>query len=359
MKILMLNYEFPPLGGGAANANYYLLKEFADTDIEIDLVTSSPDKYEEEEFAENIKIYKLDIGKNDIHYWKQSEILKYSWKAYWFSKGLMQEKEYDLVHAWFGIPCGFIAKRLGLPYITALRGSDVPGYNSRFSFQYVFLKPIIRSIWRNSEKVIANSNDLKDLAKKTAPYQPIEVIHNGIDLEEFKPKEIYGDGNILCVSRLIERKGIQYLIEALQEFDNELVIVGNGNLMDELKNLAKELGVNKRVKFTGEVEHEKIVEYYHDADIFVLPSLNEGMSNTILEAMACGLPIITTDTGGTRLLVKDNGFLVPMKNSNAIADAIKKYDNKLLKMHGKRSREIVEKMGWNKIAGEYFKTYQK
>ena len=83
MKLLMLNYEFPPIGGGAANATFHLLKEFSKKkDIKIDLITSSISDYEEYKFSENITLYRLNIGKKDKHYWKFSEILRWTLKTY-------------------------------------------------------------------------------------------------------------------------------------------------------------------------------------------------------------------------------------------------------------------------------------
>ena len=324
--------------------------------IEIDLVTSSIDEYQEEQFSDSIKIYKLDIGKKEIHYWTQFEILRYSWKTYKLSKKLKKEKNYDLCHAWFGVPCGYIAKKLKLPYIVALRGSDVPGYNSRFSFQYIFLKPILKSVWKNAGVVIANSEGLKNLALKTMNI-PIKVIYNGIDTKEFKPKFSKNKKlKILCVSRLIQRKGIEYLINAVKNLDVELTIIGKGTQESYLKSIA-----SKNIEFLGYIPHENIEKYYQDADIFVLPSLNEGMSNTVLEAMASGLPIITTDTGGTKELIKGNGVVVLMRDSDAIKKAILKYIKtpELIKKHGLKSREIAEKMSWENIAREYYKIYRR
>ncbi|ODS35025.1 hypothetical protein BEH94_03725 [Candidatus Altiarchaeales archaeon WOR_SM1_SCG] len=371
MKILMLNYEFPPLGGGASNATKYILKEFSlKPDIKVDLVTSSAAKeMQEERFSENITIYKLPVNKKNIHYWRSNEIFLYTFSAIKLVKKLFKKNKYDLCHAFFGIPCGFIAYlfRKNIPYIVSLRGSDVPGFNKRFSFQYVFLKPIIRIVWRNARCVIANSKGLKNLALETNPEQDIKIIYNGIDINEFKPAGKNDDTiKILCVSRLIKRKGIEYLIKSVPLILNKtkcfkITIVGEGNMEHELKNLANKLDVSKYIEFRGYVKHNKLPSIYSDSNIFVLPSLNEGMSNTVLEAMASGLPIITTDTGGTRELIKDNGIIVPMGDSEAIADAIIRLinDSKLREGMGEKSREIAENMSWKNVAEEYLKIYEK
>ena len=122
-KILILNYEFPPLGGGAANATYYLLKEFSKfPDLELDLVTSSVDKFRIEQFAPNIRIHYLDINKKgNLHYQSIKDLLTYSWKSLKYCKKLKQEAKFDLIHAFFSSPCGYIAMKLKIPYIVSLR----------------------------------------------------------------------------------------------------------------------------------------------------------------------------------------------------------------------------------------------
>ena len=363
----MLNYEFPPLGGGASNANYYMFKEFAKwgkKKITIDLVTSSArNKYEEEKFAPNIKIYKLDVAKEKIQYWTMGEIFKWTRKAHKFSKDLAKKNKYDLCHCWFGWPGGLIGYRLRkkIPYIVALRGSDVPGFNPRLkNLDPVLFKPLSKKIWKNAKAVIPNSEGLKKLANKTFKRDFI-VIHNGIDTEEFKPpkKKTVGDKiQLVSTGRLIERKGFKYLIDALKGLDNfELTLLGEGNLEDELK----EFGKKKKVSLSlpGRIEHEKIPGYLLEADIFVLPSLNEGMSNSLLEAMACGLPVLVTDVGGSKELVKGNGFVVKKGSVKALRDALTKYDKKLIKWQGERSREIALDMSWGRICERYYEVYEK
>ena len=370
MRVLMLNYEYPPLGGGGSNACKYILKEFAKKNIEVDLVTSSPSNtFETEKIGNTISIYKLPVNKKDIHYWTQREIISYSWKAKKFIDKLMIEKEYDVCHAFFGIPCGAIAYLFSrkMPYVVSLRGSDVPGFNNRFGLQYVFLTPIIKQVWKQAGAVVANSEGLKELALKSSPDQEISVIYNGIDISEFKPdlNEVNNNGElrVVCVSRLIDRKGIKFLIEAIEKLkdrDVKLILVGEGNQEDELKKLVVDSRISDRVEFKGYMNHDSIADLYRTSDVFVLPSLNEGMSNALLEAMASGLPVIVTDTGGTSELIDGNGVVVPMSDSNAIAEAIREFmDNSDIRKMGMRSREIAEQMGWGAIGDAYLKVYGK
>lgn len=379
MKILFFNYEFPPLGGGAGNASHYLLREYAkNPDIKVDFVTSSVDEKQHIlKLGENITIYRLPIGKNpdNIHYQSKGELIKYAREAYKFSKKLVRENKYDLTHSFFTVPCGYISyklwKKYKLPYIVSLRGSDVPGYSERFTFLYKFITPIIKKIWKNAYFVIANSQGLCELALKSAPQKEIGVIYNGIDIVEFFPdlsKKDKDKFTIICVSRVTPRKGIRFLIQAfsilLKRYDYlKLIIVGDGNERLSLEDLVQGLGINDKVVFTGPISHDKVSEYYQKSSIFVLPSLNEGMSNTMLEALACGLPLVATDTGGTKELVVDNknGFIVKMKDSNDLAEKIEKFllNKNLEENMGKESRLLAEKLSWENVAREYTDLYKK
>lgn len=360
----MLNYEFPPLGGGAGNATYYLLKQFSNyKDLEIDLVTSSTGNYKKEQFSKNINIHYLDINKKEnIHFQTNKDLLTYSWKAKKYSEELIKNKKYDLAHAFFGIPCGYIAMKLGLPYIVSLRGSDVPFYNSRFKYldKFVF-KNLSKKIWNRAGKVIANSSDLKNLALESSPLQKIDVIYNGIDINEFIPlnKRIENSKlKFISTGRLTKRKGYDNLIKTFRNLkDYELTLIGEGDEEIHLKNLAVEYKVN--VQFLGKQPHDKISAYLQEADIFVLPSINEGMSNSILEAMSCGLPIITTDTGGAKEIIKKNGYIVEKGHEESLGKALQAYlSNKtLLKEHSIESRKLAESMSWEKIARKYFDEY--
>lgn len=366
MRILMLNYEFPPLGGGAGNASYYLLKEFAKYDgLEIDLITSSTQKYKEEIFSKNVTVYYLDIYKSrNISSQSMKDLLIYSWKAYFFSKKLINSKQYDLVHCFFGIPCGAIAYKLGLPYIVSLRGSDVPGHNPKFKYYYLILGWLIKKVWRGSKKLIANSDDLKKSALAFYNKKPVDVIANGVDTEKFSPchknDKLF---RVLFVGRFHKIKGIEYLLNGFLAFakgktDVELVLAGDGAM---LKYFSSMYASYSFIKFVGVKPQDILIDIYKSSDIFVLPSLNEGMSNSLLEAMACGLAIITTDTGGASILVNnDSGIIVEKKSSLDIADALNRlYSNtNVLNNMKKNNRNMALTFSWSDIADEYLAIYQ-
>jgi L-malate glycosyltransferase len=360
MRILMLNYEFPPIGGGASNAIYHVLREFSEKDLEIELITSSAGTYAEERFSKNIMLYRLDVGKKSHHYQSAKETLLWSLKTMRLMPKLLK-KNYDLCHCWFGWPPGFFGylHRKRLPYVVSLRGTDVPGFNPRTKvLDKLVFKSLSRKIWGAAGSVVANSEGLKKLANYTWKGK-IEIIPNGVDTEKFHPGKKKGRFTLLAVSRLIERKGLNYIIDAMPFIkDVRLVIAGDGPEMQSLKSRAKSLGVSDKVNFLGKVEHDRLPQVYRQADIFILPSIHEGMSNTLLEAMASGLPVIVTDTGGTKELVKDNGIIIRKKSSDDIKKAVTKlFDEKLRKRYSANSRKMAEQHSWKKVADKYRELY--
>src|SRR3989344_3386061 len=227
MKILFLNYEYPPLGAGAGNATFCLLQEYAKIPgLEVHLVTSSVDgKYHHFSVGDSVFVYRLPIVKNpaNLHFQSIFDLLRYSWAGYRFGRKLLSQGDFDAIHAFFSVPCGaqafMLGRRFKIPYIVSLRGGDVPGYSERFSPLYVFLKPLIRFIWQHAAAVVSNSQGLKELAWQTNPEQVIDIIYNGIDSDHFVPKPAARpkDAFILTLgaSRVTARKGIEYLIEAV------------------------------------------------------------------------------------------------------------------------------------------------
>jgi len=164
MKILMLNYEFPPIGGGAANAHRCLLQQYAgSSDLKVDVLTSAPRPgFFKETFADNITIYKVGLHKKELHFWRKTEVIEWLFKAKFHYRKLLRENDYDLAHAFFGFPTGWLCYRTAnkLPYIISLRGSDVPGEHARLKLDYKILGPVFGAIWRQADVLVACSQGL-------------------------------------------------------------------------------------------------------------------------------------------------------------------------------------------------------
>jgi glycosyltransferase involved in cell wall biosynthesis len=368
----MLNYEFPPIGGGAGNAHLSLLRQYAgNSELNADVLTSAPKPgFSKESFSENITIYKVGIHKKNLHFWRKAEVLEWLFKARFRYRRLLRENDYDLVHAFFGFPTGWLCYRSAnkLPYIISLRGSDVPGYNIRLGLDYKLMAGLFRRIWSGAALVVANSSGLRKLALEFMPALDIRVIPNGVDTGKFHPSEeqtLTKPIQALTVSRLISRKRIDLLIRAVARakglgIDVRLNIAGQGNLMEPLRRLAAELNIADSVAFMGAVSAEQMPQLYRDNDILVMSSAHEGMSNAMLEAMASGLPIITTRCEGVEELIEDNGIVVEEPNAEKIAEAINKLadDEQLYGRMCSAARKHAENFSWDSVAKGYLKLYQ-
>jgi glycosyltransferase involved in cell wall biosynthesis len=373
MKILMLNYEFLPIGGGAAKAHLCLLRQYSNyKDLKVDVLTSAPEPGTiTEKFSENINIYKVGLHKKQLHFWRKTEVIEWLAKATFHYRSLLRENDYNLVHAFFGFPTGWLCYRSvkKLPYIISLRGSDVPGYNVRLGFDYILMTGLFRKIWSGASAIVANSNGLRKLALQFMPDLDVQVIPNGIDTEIFHPSEDQKPSKpiqTLTVCRLISRKRIDLLIRAIAQtkaigLNVLLSIAGEGNLMGELQRLTDELNVKDSVTFMGRVLPEQMPQLYRNSDIFVMSSAHEGMSNAMLEAMSSGLPIITTACEGVEELIADNGIVVEHANAEEIAKAIKKLadDRQVYKQMSIAARKRSKQFGWNKVALSYVDLYHK
>jgi glycosyltransferase involved in cell wall biosynthesis len=360
MRILMINYEYPPVGGGTANANYYFIKELAkDLDVVVDLITVKPNPgILIEDFSNNIHLHKIGIHKKDLHHWTGLEMLEWCLGACFYIKHLLKKNTYDICHCWNGWPPGFLGYlfRKKVPYVVALRGNDVPGYEVRFRFlEKIIVKDLCRTIWTHASMITANSEELAKLAQNTLRCK-IAVIPNGVDTDDFyskKHEEIRMPLTLISTNRLGQRKGHIYLIQALRKIKGyRLILVGQGSEMENLKRESRGLDV----EFRGYVGHADLNKELHRADIYISTSLVEGMSNSTLEAMAAGLPIISTNVGGIGKMIDGNGVVIKKTaDADMIAEALDYYlkNPSLIPQHGKRSRQMAEEMNWEFVVERY------
>jgi glycosyltransferase involved in cell wall biosynthesis len=193
----------------------------------------------------------------------------------------------------------------------------------------------------------------------------ISIIPNAVDTERFLPverKHSQEEGvRILCVARLIERKGQHLLLDATRRLTDRgcqgfrVVLAGEGDAMAALKAQAQHLRIGHMVDFLGYVPRDLVPQVYADADLFVLPSFNEGMSVATLEAMAAGLPLVTTRGSGLEELVKDNGLTFDWGEVDALTDALEQLlRNRAMRQEmGKRSRELSKRFSWHAVGEQY------
>lgn len=241
-------------------------------------------------------------------------------------KLLRISKEYDVVQANWLIPQGIVQSFFSKPYLVTGHGSDITSLNN------VFIKLFKRKCLKKAKAVTVVSNALKTEAKLICDTCEPNVLSMGCNTRcfgrEYRVDNLFGQNNekvILFVGRLAEVKGVKYLIAAMKQVNAKLVIVGDGTLKAELEKQAEE--IKDKVLFMGAKSHNELKSIYASADIFVMPSITtgtgqkEGFGLVLIEAMASGLPVIGSDSGGIPEIIEDGkcGFLVEEKNADDIA----------------------------------------
>lgn len=377
MKILVVTHEYPPIGGGGANACYFLTKEYAEFGHQVTVITSAYKDLPKEEKKHNIHIIRVKALRKKEEKSTFPEMLTYLCSAWFRIDKLAKRKKFDICQIFFGIPSGpiglFLKKKYHIPYVIRFGGGDIPGAQKRFSFVYKILTPTIRAIWANADALVANSEILKQKAQAFENRYPIEIISNGVDNDFFtkgrdksgKENAESGEINILFVSRLIRGKGLQYVIPEMRRISQKcdeqirLTIVGDGPYREELERITKETGMTDIVSFEGKKNKQELYSYYQNADLFILPSESEGMPNVVLEAMAMGLPIIMTPCGGSDELIDGNGEIVAIDRFADAVAALCEDQAGRIKM-GKQSASLTRtKFSWQEKAKEYIKIFEK
>ena len=367
MKILMLSHEYPPVGGGGATACRELAARFARHGHEVTVITAGFEGLTGKEVTpDGATILRLPVRRRYADHCSFMEMLDYLLHA--VKKAWERERRApsDACLCFFGIPAGpvawYLKKAFALPYVVRFGGGDIPGFQDRFRLLYRLLQFPVRLVWKEASALAANSEGLRKTALNFCGKYPVVVIPNGVDTAVFTPGSRGGEPGtvrLLSVCRIVKRKGLQDVIRAMPSLEKaagrpvRLTIVGDGPYRENLEQLARETGVADRVVMAGICRREEVPAFYRDADIFCFPSYREGMPNTVLEAMACGLPVVMREEcQGAWELVQGNGVLSKGDYGEALA-AFMRLPAETWEKMGRISRQRAEGFSWEITASRY------
>jgi glycosyltransferase involved in cell wall biosynthesis len=293
-------------------------------------------------------------------------------------------KSSDLIHA-HGHPylssfiAAKIAKKYSKPLVLTQHNTFIEYKNFWDNVERVNDFVIGKEVLKEADKIIVVSNATRNYVLSLgADAERIEVLHNGVDLNRFKPltgikdeigKKLGISQNaivVITVRRLVYKNGIDTLIESAEiaiKKNPRLVflVIGEGPDFDEAKAKIKQLGIEKNFRLTGFVSDEDLPFYYNAADFFVLPSKSgEGLPLVALEAMACGLPVIATNVGGiSEIVTKDYGKVVPPDTPDSLAEAVLEFSHRELSALKKDLRVMIEqKYSWDKNVEKLAEIYE-
>lgn len=365
MRILMLCYEFPPVGGGGSKVAFGLSRELVRMGHEVDVVTMAWRERPRYEELDGVKVHRAPAIRRAVHVCTGPEAFSYVLGALPVVWDLVKRGRYDINHTHFIFPDGVISwllrRRFGLPYVITAHGSDVPGYNPhRLQRAHRVLAPAWRRVVQDASRIVCPSEWLRSLVHRRPVAANTVVIPNGFDCGRFRTSN-HGE-RILIATRLLERKGVQHLLRAVEGLPlaEEIQIAGDGPYLPTLQRLAADARV--RVRFWKWLDNgsPELAALYQNSGIFVLPSEAENFPIALLEAMSAGLAIVTTQGTGCAEVVGDAALLVPPNDVPALRAAMcRLLDDPALRARlGEAARRrVAAKFNWRTVAEQYLALY--
>jgi len=368
MKILQTPARFYPSTGGVENYARCLGRELVGFGHDVTVLCANEPKSEEEEFIDGIRVRRLPyvakIANTNITLRLPLEMMR---------------EDFDLVHAHLPTPwsadwSGFVSALRGRPLVLTYY-NEIVGEGAAGWLAALYNRTSLKILLRRASRIIvigpeyANfSPHLKGFAEK------IEAIPVGVDLERFVPEGTATDGRTLFFLSVLDRhhryKGLEDLLFALAAVKRDvpevkLLVGGGGELLDHYRRLSSRLHIEDDVEFLGFLPEEILAKYYNRSDIFILPSnsrAQEGFGMVLLEAMACGKPVICTEVAGVAgdVMARGAGLVVEPSDQNELARAISHLlkNGSVARKMGEAGRRLVEeRYGWREVARRVEEVY--
>ena len=369
-NFLLINYEYPPIGGGAASATSNLALTLHEHGHQVVVLTSAFRKLRGVSCEDEIEIIRVPVGRKELHRASLLQMARFVTVGSWMVRKIARRYSIDRVIAFFSVPSGIVAwwlnRQTKIPYVVSLRGGDVPGTEPGLRPFYWLLGPLRRRVLEKSIAVTAPATGLKELSERRDRV-PVVVIPNGINTAVYRPERRRDMTEIvlLSVGRLHPQKSPIRLLQIVRtirlngDLPVRALVVGDGPEKARLENYAAENQLGAVVEFTGWLDRPEVALAYRSATFLVQLSSYEGMSNVILEALASGLPVVASRIPGNVDLVSDqeNGLLFSIDESCEMIAAeivrLWKSPARWQRMSDSARISVAVKYDWQVIAASY------
>jgi len=373
---------YPDFIGGAEVAIKEITDRISAEEMSFDMVTAKLNLNQKRfEKIGNINVYRVGLGFKTFD--------KFSIPLFGFFKAisLNRKNKYDV--AWnmmanqVSVAASFFKMATGIPLILTIQEGDEEDYLKRYvggnEFLYrLFIKPWYSLIFKVSNRATVISKSLKDRVLKNNFKGPILLIPNGVDIENFTRKFSDEELNnlkdslkvkdsdivVITTSRLEAKNGVEDIILSLKHLPKNyrLLILGTGRLLYKLQNLTERENLTSRVTFLGFIDHKEVPKYLSISDVFVRPSISEGMGNSFIEAMASRTPVVATPVGGIVDFLKneESGIFCEVQNPKSIAEAIQFFEKnteKTERITQNAQKMAIQSYGWLLISKKMLEAF--
>lgn len=372
MNFLLINYEYPPIGGGAGNATRFLARALVKLGHPTIVLTAAFADQTGESEEQGVKLIRIPCKRKDPSQASTYEMMNFVFQAFKSLTRICDQNHIEAIINYFTIPCGPLAwwakKKRNIDYVVSLRGGDVPGLVPELDNTHKLIQPIRRTILKKAKAIIANAQGLANLSRNADPF-PVGVIPNGVDTETYTlSTENHSETfKFLFVGRFQAQKNLFFLLDQFKQLSEhnksfELHIVGDGPQKVELHQHAEKSKLNHIIHWHGWLDKPELLKLYQSSNILINPSHYEGLPNVLLEGMACGLPIIASNIPGNNDLVthEANGYLFDIGDGKTCQEnLIKSLDPNNTKDMGNLSRKrVIEHYTWESVAKQYIALFK-
>ena len=336
MKILVLNYEFPPIGGGAAPVSKDIAEKLCERGHDVVVVTMGFGNLLSYEEINGVRIYRVESHRKSKNVCKPWEQLLYLIMAERLVKKLMMQQKFDICHAHFIVPTGvaarWIKRKYHIPYILTAHGSDVEGHNQKSSMK--IMHRILRGAWRkivkDSSAVVSPSRYLMGVMNQNYPCDKYIYIPNGIEWDMWhKLSGGKKEKRILVMGRLQRFKNVQMILQAFGQTgmgEWQADILGDGPFRGALEQMVENLLLSDKVHFHGWLDNgsKEQMEIVKKASVYITASRFENCPMSVMEAVAAGCYPVLSDIPGHRQLIDDDAYFFDLSDIRSLSRKIER-----------------------------------
>jgi len=366
LRILVLTHEYPPVGGGGGKVAADICQGLVGKKHQVRILTSHIKGFPWKEILEGVEVIRIPAIRTEPFRASLLSMAAYIFFGFIYAMVMIRSWRPDVIHVHFAVPAGalayIISRITGIPYVLTTHLGDVPGgVPDKTERWFRWIYPFTPPIWENARRVIAVSSYTRELAERYYPVE-IEVIHNGIDLTQVDPGtiQLHSPPNIVFAGRLVEQKNPLQLVRTLacmKALPWNCVIIGEGPLRPAMEAEINRHGLDDRIRFTGWITPQDVLEWFRVSDILFMPSRAEGLPVVGVQSLGMGLAIVTSRVGGFVDLVDPgkNGYLFDSDDKDGFCEALDKLlsDPNLLLGFRKASRVKAHEFDLNIIIDSY------